>query len=341
MSLATGLRLAQYEIVAPIASGGMGEVYRARDSRLGSRRRDQGDGGARRGRCDTPQALRVGGARRGGALAPEHPLDLRARCGQRPVLRGDGAARWGDAPSAVECRSAAVARGGRHRRGHRRWARRRARQRGHPSRPEARERIPDPRRRSEDSRFRACAQRMPIGSIDRTLPAIAHTEAGVVLGTFGYMSPEQVLGQPVEDAATSSRWGACSTKCSAVAACSTASPRRRCSRTCCATACRTSRLRPNRSRRARTHRRAIDHSRPCATLRVCTGPRDGAPRAAHGLGVGLSVRGISRAKGKSLAVLPFLNPGGNQQIEYLTDGITESIINALSQVSGCASCPAA
>ena len=34
MSLATGLRLAQYEIVAPIASGGMGEVYRARDSRL-------------------------------------------------------------------------------------------------------------------------------------------------------------------------------------------------------------------------------------------------------------------------------------------------------------------
>ena len=34
MSLATGLRLAQYEIVAPIGSGGMGEVYRARDSRL-------------------------------------------------------------------------------------------------------------------------------------------------------------------------------------------------------------------------------------------------------------------------------------------------------------------
>ena len=53
-----------------------------------------------------------------------------------------------------------------------------------------------------------------------------------------------------------------------------------------------------------------------------------------GSGSGLSVRGISRAKGKSLAVLPFLNPGGNQQIEYLTDGITESIINALSQVSG-------
>jgi serine/threonine protein kinase len=35
MSLAEGKRLAQYEIVAPLGSGGMGEVYRARDLRLG------------------------------------------------------------------------------------------------------------------------------------------------------------------------------------------------------------------------------------------------------------------------------------------------------------------
>jgi serine/threonine protein kinase len=34
VSLVPGLRLAQYQIVAPIAAGGMGEVYRARDSRL-------------------------------------------------------------------------------------------------------------------------------------------------------------------------------------------------------------------------------------------------------------------------------------------------------------------
>ncbi len=38
------------------------------------------------------------------------------------------------------------------------------------------------------------------------------------------------------------------------------------------------------------------------------------------------------SRSKSLAVLPFLNPGGDSEMEYLAEGITESLINDLAQL---------
>lgn len=35
MTLAPGVRLGPYQIVAPLGAGGMGEAFRARDTRLG------------------------------------------------------------------------------------------------------------------------------------------------------------------------------------------------------------------------------------------------------------------------------------------------------------------
>ena len=35
MTLAAGTRLGPFEILAPIGAGGMGEVYRAKDTRMG------------------------------------------------------------------------------------------------------------------------------------------------------------------------------------------------------------------------------------------------------------------------------------------------------------------
>ena len=55
MALASGTKLGPYEIQSPLGAGGMGEVYRARDSRLG---REVAVKVLRSGSSDDPERLR-------------------------------------------------------------------------------------------------------------------------------------------------------------------------------------------------------------------------------------------------------------------------------------------
>ena len=100
MTLAPGTRLGPYEIVAPLGAGGMGEVYRARDPRLG---RDVAVKVLPRGAAADPDRLaRFEQEARSdrGAVAPQHAGDLRRRRRRRAVPR-HRAARGRDAARAA------------------------------------------------------------------------------------------------------------------------------------------------------------------------------------------------------------------------------------------------
>jgi len=203
MSLATGTRLGAYEIVAPIGAGGMGEVYRARDTRLNRDvaikvlpalfARDPD----RRARLE--QEARAAAALSAPGIVAVHDIGTQAIAGQpvmfvvMELLEGESLRARLDS-AAIPPRKAAeyaaqiaAALAAAHGRGivHR------------DLKPENLFLTKDGRLKILDFGLaKATPLAMAGGSV---ATGVVDTAAGTVLGTVGYMAPEQVRGEPADE----------------------------------------------------------------------------------------------------------------------------------------------
>ena len=92
-----GRQLGPYTIVAPLGAGGMGEVYRARDTQARSRRGDQDPAVALHDRSRAPRPLRARSAHARRAQSSAHRRHLRPRRERRRDRAGSRAGRGRDA----------------------------------------------------------------------------------------------------------------------------------------------------------------------------------------------------------------------------------------------------
>jgi len=182
--------------------------------------------------------------------------------------------------------------------------------------------------------FGLALQRLEVPGDPTDERTIALTMPGVVLGTFGYMSPEQVLGERVD--------GRSDIFAAGCVIYEMLSGRR------LFTGATPQEVVASLIHGGLPEISAFDPLAPqelrSIVLRSVDRDRNRRFESAHDLamalrallsGSGLGAAGRRpRPRGKSLAVLPFLNVGADPQIEYLSDGITESIINSLSQLTG-------
>ena len=335
MLLTAGLRLAQYEIIAPLGSGGMGEVYRARDTRLD---REVAIKVMAEHIAADPQMRSRFESEARSIASLSHPNILSiyelaffegVPVAVMELLEGEtlrsrlkkGAIGWRDAVrigcALADGLSAAHARGVVHR----------------DLKPENVFLTADEGVKILD--FGLALQRLQLSEGATEAGTLARTAQGVVIGTFGYMSPEQVLGERVDgrsdifaagcviyemlsgrrlfDGATPQEIIA-SLMHDSLPVLSSFDP-----------------LAPQELRAIVS--RCVDRNRD----RRFASAQDLSLALRSMLSGSAALTGTGRRprpRGKSLAVLPFLNPAGDSQIEYIADGITESIINSLSQLAG-------
>ncbi|HEX5819209.1 MAG TPA: protein kinase [Gemmatimonadales bacterium] len=332
MSLSPGARIAQYEVVAPLGAGGMGEVYRAHDSRLGRDvalkvlpERFAGDPDMR-ARFEH-EARAVAAISHPNIMAihelafldglPVAVIELIEGESLRDrILRGPMP--WREtvqmAARIADGLGAAHAKGIVHR----------------DLKPENVFVTPEGRPKILDF---GLARTEPAMAMVASATTFAATEPGRVLGTVGYMAPEQVRGEAATPATdvfalgctmaemlTGTRPFARATPAESVAAVLTE---------------------PAPDLLAT----GLDLPPRLAEIVAHCLEKDVAHRFSSARDVATALRALltesssnhaatprRRSRTRSLAVLPFVTPEGDDDADYLADGITESIINSLSQL---------
>ena len=152
MALSAGTRLGPYEIVAPLGAGGMGEVHRARDTRL---ERDVAIKVLPQQTADDPSALARLRREAQAIAALQHPGTSSRSMTSASAgddVRGHGAARMRNSSRPHQRLPASVAEGRRDRSGNRRRLSCRTRQGSHPSRSQAGKCLSDHGRSRQRSR---------------------------------------------------------------------------------------------------------------------------------------------------------------------------------------------